>query len=68
MGEVLGTSGWSGLEASKPGSSVPADDRSPAWTGLEGGTEQLEAVDDPPLRLLLHTLACAAEPCIYAHY
>ena len=33
-----------------------------------GGTEQLEAVDDPPLRLLLHTLACTAEPCIYAHY
>ena len=36
VGEVLGTSGWSGLEASKPGSSVPADDRSPAWTGREG--------------------------------
>ena len=31
VGEVLGTSGWSGLEASKP-----ADDRSPAWTGREG--------------------------------
>ena len=38
VGEVLGTSGWSGLEASKPGSSVPADDRSPAWTGREGGS------------------------------
>ena len=38
VGEVLGTSGWSGLEASKPGSSLPADDRSPAWTGWEGAT------------------------------
>ena len=36
VGEVLGTSGWSGLEASKPPSSVPADDRSAAWTGREG--------------------------------
>ena len=67
VGEVLGTSGWSGLEASKPGSSVPADDGSIACLDREEGTEQLEAVHDPPLRLLLHTLACTAEPCIYAH-
>ena len=63
VGEVLGTSGWSGLEASQLGASW----WSIACLDREGGTEQLEAVDDPPLRLLLHTLACTAEPCIYAH-